>query len=202
MTRPNPNVFTPDLADRHTAASFPLPDTGDFWIFGYGSLMWLPDFDFVEKRDAQLFGLHRKFCIYSHRYRGTPEDPGLVLGLAPGGSCHGVAFRIARKLARATLTPLWEREMITGVYRPGYRRIKTKDGWLQGCCFVADPHHKQFCGGLNFENEAQMIVGASGSRGPNAEYLFNTIDHLEEIGIHDAALSRLGARVRALSPPV
>ena len=199
IARPDPSIFEPDLADRPTAESFPLPEAEDFWVFGYGSLMWRPDFAFVERRDAHLFGLHRRFCIYSHRYRGTPERPGLVLGLAPGGSCHGAAFRIARARARTTLIALWEREMVTGVYRPGYRRVKTAAGWVSCCCFVADPAHRQFCRGLDMEGEARLILGASGSSGPNADYLFNTIEHLEEIGIHDAALTRLGRRVRQLS---
>lgn len=202
ITLPDPSIFKPELEGRHTAESFPLPEAGDFWVFGYGSLMWRPDFEFLERRDARLFGLHRKFCIYSHRYRGTPEAPGLVLGLAPGGSCHGVAFRIAAERARETLIPLWAREMVTGVYMPSYRRVRTPDGWEQSCCFVADPAHKQFCGKLDVEGEARMILGATGSQGPNADYLFNTITHLEEIGIHDAALSRLGKRVRELAAAV
>lgn len=196
---PDPRLFKAELDDRHSAESFPLPEAGDLWVFGYGSLMWRPEFPYIERREARLFGLHRKFCIYSHRYRGTPEAPGLVLGLAPGGSCHGVAFRIARDRARAVLIPLWEREMVTGVYRPGYRRVRTADGWVNCCCFVADPHHRQFCAGLDMEREARMILGACGSLGPNTDYLFNTIAHLEDIGIHDAALTRLGRRVRELT---
>ncbi|MEM1400980.1 MAG: gamma-glutamylcyclotransferase [Pseudomonadota bacterium] len=190
---------SPSLSDRPTAETFPLPEEDDLWVFGYGSLMWRPEFDFLEQRHAQLYGLHRRFCILSHRYRGTEENPGLVLGLAPGGSCHGVVFRIARARAREILIPLWDREMVTGVYRPGYRRVKAGAGWVSACCFVADPKHHQFCGNLDFEAEAKAIVAASGSMGPNADYLFNTIEHLAEIGIHDRALSRLGRRVRELS---
>src|SRR4051794_31038903 len=84
---------------------------GDLWIFGYGSLMWAPEFHFAERRTAHLYGYHRALCIYSHRLRGTPERPGLVMGLCPGGSCWGVAFRVSRPLVKRTLKALWHREM-------------------------------------------------------------------------------------------
>ena len=169
----------------------------DLWIFGYGSLMWNPGFPYLERSEALLHGYHRRFCVYSHRYRGTPETPGLVLGLDRGGSCRGMAFRVAAADVPDTLTYLWGREMVTGVYKPGLRTVRLAGGAAQACCFVVDRDHKQYCGKLSLKQTIAHICQGHGQRGPNCDYLFNTVCHLDELGIADSPLHRLAKVVRA-----
>ena len=189
----------PDAPWRHP--NLPLDPDRPLWVFGYGSLMWNPEFPHTDRRMALLHGYHRRFCVYSHRYRGTPEKPGLVLGLDHGGSCHGVAFEVAPRDATEVLAYLWGREMVTGVYRPRLLPLDLADGRrVKACCFVADRRHRQYCGGLDADRTLTMILNAEGARGPNAEYLLNTVDHLDALGIEDAPLHALAARVRSHRP--
>lgn len=178
------------------------PDT-DLWVFGYGSLMWNPGFTFVEQHAATLPGYHRSFCVASLRYRGTPERPGLVLGLDRGGSCRGIVFRVAAADVPATLDYLWEREMDSRVYLPRMLRVRLRDGrsaeglgTVNACCFIVDRNHPQYCRGLDETAVVCRIAGCCGQRGPNIEYLANTVEHLKELGICDARLSDLYDRVR------
>ena len=178
--------------------NLPLAPGAPLWVFGYGSLMWNPEFAYTDRQMALLHGYHRRFCVYSHRYRGTPEKPGLVLGLDHGGSCHGVAYQVAPERVPEVLTYLWGREMVTGVYRPRLLPVELPDHHrVQACCFIADRRHQQYCGGLDPNQTLAMILNASGARGPNAEYLLNTVDHLDELGIEDAPLHALAAKARA-----
>ncbi len=188
----------------HTQASPPdwssditLAPGADLWVFAYGSLMWNPGFPFIERHVATLNGYHRRFCVASHRYRGTPETPGLVLGLDHGGSCRGIVFRIAAAEVPAALDYLWDREMTNRVYRPLFRRLRRRDGKaVEACCFVVDRQHYQYCGGLDEASVIQRIARCCGQRGPNVEYLANTVSHLDALGIPDAALRRIYAGVR------
>ncbi|NIA68412.1 gamma-glutamylcyclotransferase [Pelagibius litoralis] len=175
-----------------------LPPRQDFWVFGYGSLMWHPGFPHVEVRIARLNGLHRRFCVFSHRYRGTPRLPGLVLGLDRGGSCRGLAFRVPAAEGEAVLDYLYEREMITGVYLPSWRAAKTDQGVVPAITFVVDRAHPQYAGGLPHDRIVEMILQGRGDRGPCVEYLENTVHHLQALGLRDRALERLlsEARVR------
>ena len=186
-----------DLGWGGATPTIPVKPGEDLWVFGYGSLMWNPGFPYLEQSDALLHGYHRSFCVYSHRYRGTPEKPGLVLGLDRGGSCRGVAFRVAAADVPDTLTYLWDREMVTGIYKPGLRPLRLPGGVVQACCFVIDRNHKQYCGKLSLENTAAYICQGHGQRGPNSEYLFNTVCHLDELGIADSPLHQLADMVRA-----
>ena len=165
----------------------------DLWVFAYGSLMWNPGFPFLESHPAVIGGYHRRFCVSSHRYRGTPERPGLVLGLDRGGSCRGMAFRVAPDHVPETLDYLWEREMINRVYRPKLLPVRLRDGGdpVTACTFVVDRAHGQYCGCLDEATMAARIAGCCGERGPNLDYLANTVAHLEELGIHDKRLSSL-----------
>jgi cation transport protein ChaC len=170
----------------------------DLWVFGYGSLIWKPGFDYAEQRRARLYGFHRRFCIYSHRHRGTPDRPGLVLGLAPGGSCHGLAYRVAAPQVAAVTDYLWEREMVTGVYRPTRVALRLEDGrHVTAGTFVADPDHRQYCAERDPAAQIALILQGHGRSGPNTDYLFNTVDHLTEMGIHDPSLALLARRLRA-----
>ena len=158
---------------------------GDLWIFGYGSLMWDPGFPHVDWTPALVHGYHREFCIYSSRWRGTPERPGLVLGLDRGGACRGIAFRIAAADVAASLEALWAREMRRGIYHPRLLRARLAKGEARVLAFVANPKHPGYAGTLPIERTAELIASCCGDRGPNVEYLAKTLDHLAELGVRD-----------------
>lgn len=186
-----------ELAQRKRGFLESLHIDGDIWVFGYGSLMWNPGFPHLDIREALLHGWHRAFCVYSHRYRGTPEKPGLVLGLDRGGSCRGMALKVARDDAVDVLAYLWDREMVTGVYRPSLLRVRAGSDSLPCHVFVADRHHRQYAGGLSMGEMVRLIRQGVGSGGPNSEYLANTVRHLDEVGVTDGPLHRLLARVES-----
>ena len=172
------------------------PQGCDFWVFAYGSLMWRPGFDFVEKRAALLKGYHRAFCISSTHYRGSVEHPGLVLGLDRGGACRGRAYRIAAALAQPVARYLHEREMVTGVYDPRWVRVVTPEGPLTAVTYVADRAHPQYAGKLPAEEVVALIRQGVGTAGTNIDYLANTVCHLDELGIADGPLHRLLRQVQ------
>jgi cation transport protein ChaC len=174
----------------------------DMWVFGYGSLIWNPDFPVAERQIARASDWHRSFCMRSIHHRGSVEAPGLVLALdkAAGAVCDGVAFRVQPGAEAATLAALRERELISSAYLERWLPLRLADGQeLLALVYVIDPHHDQYCGGLPLEDQAQIIAHAVGGRGPNRDYLFATADHLAELGIADADLTWLAARVRAIS---
>ena len=171
---------------------------GDIWIFGYGSLMWRPNFPYTEAAPALLRGYHRSLCIYSTEYRGTWERPGLVLGLDRGGSCVGVAFRVEGEKQKAVMAYLRERELVSSAYLEKRLELSLTDGrHVEAVAYVIDPHHVQYCH-LALEEQARIIARAHGGRGPNTEYLYNTAAHLDEIGVPDADLHWLVREVKAL----
>jgi len=172
---------------------------GDLWVFGYGSLMWSPGFRFLEQRPGIVFGYHRSLCIYSHRHRGTPEVPGLVLGLKRGGSCWGIAFRVALRSAPAVLANLWQREMRGRVYQP--RMLSVRVGAqraVRAVAFVADPGHRQYARDLKLGHTARLVAQGSGQRGHNLEYLDRTLAHMRSLGVRDPHLEKVLAAARAL----
>jgi len=171
---------------------------GDLWVFGYGSLMWSPDFPHAERRAALLYGYHRSLCIYSHRHRGTPEVPGLVMGLCPGGSCWGVAFRVPARRVRSALAILWDREMVNRVYQPRIVRVRSGRGAIPAVAFVADTAHRQFAGRLSVPMTARLVAQGRGQRGENFEYLEQTVAHMDELGIREGQLHRVLGAVRRL----
>lgn len=171
------------------------------WVFGYGSLLWNPGFDVAEQQLARLADYHRSFCMRSIHHRGTEEDPGLVLALdeAKGAECLGLALRVQPGQETQTLEYLRERELISSAYIERDLQVDLTNGQtVMAVTYVIDPDHVQYCGGLPLEEQAQIIAKAVGGRGPNTEYLFNTTDHLDSLGIDDADLQWLNARVRAL----
>jgi len=189
----------------HLPASFarhaqcPELPHGDLWVFGYGSLMWDPGFNFVEAMPALLRGYHRNFCIWSSRYRGTPQRPGLVLGLDRGGACRGMVFRIAHAQVDEVVATLWSREMSRLTYRPRLLRVTASTRALHALAFVADPGHPSYAGRLSETEIASRIVHCKGARGPNIEYLANTLRHLQKLGVQDVRLHRIYARALALA---
>jgi glutathione-specific gamma-glutamylcyclotransferase len=167
--------------------------SGDFWVFGYGSLMWNPGFEHEEAVKARLFGYHRALCIHSKLYRGTPERTGLVMGLDKGGSCVGMAFRVAARDEATVIKYLHEREMMNYVYRDRRLSVRIADGRkASALAFVAIPGHEQYAGRLSPEAAADIVRGSSGTAGRNEDYVANTLSHLRDMGIRDHWLERVG----------
>ena len=173
---------------------------GDLWVFGYGSLMWRPGFVFEDRRPALLRGWHRAFCIYSKHYRGTPERPGLVLGLAHGGSCRGLAFRIAAARRADVVDYLNERELLTYAYTGRTIPVALTDGGrVDAYTFVGDPHHRHYAGDLGIQRAAEIIMEAEGCAGLNRDYLIHTVRELEAHGFADKRLHALLTLVERLT---
>lgn len=186
-----------DPTARHSAHPHcpPLP-AGDLWVFAYGSLMWDPGFPYVEARPALLRGYHRSFCIWSGRYRGTPEHPGLVLGLDRGGACRGIAYRVATASIDEALRLLWVREMRRLTYRPRVVNVTHDAAVVPALTFTADPGRPSYAGRLSDAEAAARIAVCAGERGPNIDYLANTLRHLDELGVRDDRLQRIYAYAR------
>lgn len=177
------------------------PSGAGLWIFAYGSLMWNPAFDFVEKRTAKLHGYHRSFCLKTPIGRGSRDCPGLVLGLDRGGSVQGVALRVAEDQADEELDVIWAREMLAGSYLPSWVKLVAEDGArFHAIAFVMRRDCERYAGGLCMEETAQTIARAEGRLGPCADYLEKTVDAMDAIGIGDGPMHRLRDRVRALRP--
>ena len=171
----------------------------DLWVFGYGSLMWRPGFDYLDRVDGLLIGVHRALCIYSFVHRGTPERPGLVLGLDRGGACRGIAYRVAADKRHDTLTYLRAREQVTAVYLEAYRPV-----WLTGdpkrrvqaVCYIADRRHPQYAGRLSLDKQLHLVRQGHGAGGPNRDYVLHTVKALEALGYRESALHLLAERLR------
>ena len=169
------------------------------WVFGYGSLMWRPGFPFIEQTPAVLEGYHRAPCIYSHHHRGTPDQPGLVLGLDQGGACHGIAFRIDIKKRIQIIEYLHEREIIGYAYIPALVPIQLNAECVDAYTFVADFNHPQYAGKLDIDHAAEIIIQAEGMSGLNRDYLMNTVTKLDTEGFADPHLKSLLHHVRCLT---
>lgn len=176
-----------------------VPGGGPVWVFAYGSLIWNPGFEVAERRLATLRGFHRSFSMLSIHHRGTEASPGLVLALdhAEGASCRGVALRARDEERDAVLAALRERELISSAYLERAVRLETDAGPLDALAFVMARDHPQYAGGLPLERQAEIIARARGGRGPNDEYLFETVAALHALGIADGELERLADLVRS-----
>ncbi len=169
----------------------------DFWVFGYGSLMWRPGFAHIETHRARLQGYHRALCVRSFVHRGTAARPGLVLGLDRGGACVGLAFRVPEALRDEVLAYLRARELVTNVYRERWLPVRLKGGpAVDALTYVVDRSHPQYAGRMDAEEAACSVHGATGQSGPNEEYVLNTVAHLEALGIRDPWLASVAKRVR------
>ena len=167
---------------------------GDFWVFAYGSLIWNPDYDFDERRVALARGWRRAFCLgWDHRFRGSRETPGLMLALDRGGQCKGVVHRLPAAGLEADLHRLIRREMsmVPSAFPPRFIGVDTEAGRVTALTFAIDRRSGRYIGGLDAEAVADVLSTACGFRGSMAEYLFSTVSHLEELGIHDRHLWRL-----------
>jgi cation transport protein ChaC len=177
--------------------------SGDLWVFGYGSLMWRPGFDFIEQRPARLNGAHRALCVISHVHRGTPEKPGLVLGLDRGGSCRGIAFRVADKNREQVIKYLREREQVTAVYLEKYRLVDLLDGdrsRVSAVCYLVDRGHAQYSGALPLEEQLDYVKRGHGKSGANPDYVLATVEALRSLGIRDRRLEWLAERLKSERP--
>ena len=171
---------------------------GEKWVFGYGSLMWRPGFPFVECQMARLHGRRRAFCIYSVHHRGTRERPGLVLGLAAGGSVVGTAYRVANPDWQAVYEHLREREQPTETYFEAWTEIGLKDSRrVTALTFLSDAHHPQWAGDLSLDQQADLITGAEGQSGANIDYLRDMVRHFIDEGIRDRRMEVLLTMVEA-----
>lgn len=170
-------------------------DTSDIWVFGYGSLIFNPVMDYVDRARGRIYGHHRRFCLWTRLGRGSPDCPGLVLALDRGGSCTGVAYRLNPDVAIAELDLLWRREMVTLAYRASWLTFHP-DGHRDGAgkraiSFVSRPERENFAGPMTLDQEADVIASASGFIGPCRDYLFDTVKALEADGISDPHLKKL-----------
>lgn len=196
VSRTPPRYLTD--ADRDASIANILADwneTDPIWVFAYGSLIWRPEFDYDDKACGVVYGFHRSLCLYSTLYRGTPEYPGLVLGLEPGGCCRGVAFRIAPEDVVNQLRMLWRREMMTGSYIPRWIDVRTtaknSPKRVRAITFVIDRGALGYAGELDREALVTIVRTARGQRGTCAEYVLATVNCLEDHGIHDRHLAEL-----------
>jgi cation transport protein ChaC len=168
------------------------------YVFGYGSLLWRPGFDFASTEPALLRGAHRSLCLYSHRHRGTRERPGLVFGLVRGGSCRGMAFAVAPERWQEVREYLREREQASDAYKEVVRPVLLGGGRMVGALtFLVDVRHALYAGGLDIEAQLAVVRGASGESGDNVAYVVNTVDHLLKLGIQDRSLMMLRQRLVA-----
>ena len=170
------------------------PDA-DIWIFAYGSLIWNPVFDFVERRVGTIYGWHRRFCLWTPLGRGQPDNPGLVLGLDRGGSCRGVAYRIAAVNMAAELRLIWRREMVVGSYVPRWVKLVSGERRLPAIAFTINHQHPLYAGRISPEITVKTLATAHGKLGSAADYLAQTVEGLSALGIQDRSLMALWEQV-------
>jgi cation transport protein ChaC len=176
---------------------------GDLWVFGYGSLMWRPGFEFIEQVPARLIGEHRALCVYSFDHRGTPEKPGLVLGLDRGGACRGIAFRVAASRRADTVEYLRSREQTTSVYHEVMRSV-----WLENearervsaLAYVVDRGHVQYAGRLSLAEQLRFVQQGYGRSGNNRDYVLSTVKAIEAEGFRDTQLHQLALMLHDDTP--
>jgi len=173
-----------------------LADDADVWIFGYGSLMWNPAFHFVERQHGVVHGWHRSFCLWTPLGRGSPDNPGLVLGLDRGGSCNGMVYRVAAQDRETELPLLWKREMVADGYHARWVTVRCKTGDVPAITWVINPRGDRYAGKLPMEALAKTLATAAGRLGSCRDYLENTVGHLDELGIGERPLHEIRDRVR------
>ena len=196
------------LTDEERAASLAAtlacrpPGRDGVWLFAYGSLIWNPALHFVDRRVAGIHGWHRAFCLSTIAGRGTPDAPGLVLGLDRGGACTGAAFRIEEGLLDQELSLLWQREMLSGSYQPRWVRVRSADGVAFGTAitFTIRRDGPYYCGRLEQSELVRRLSTAAGALGSSAEYLLRTREGLRGLGIHDRRVEALASAVETAAP--
>ena len=171
---------------------------GGIWVFAYGSLMWKPGFPHTAVHPALLRGFHRSLCVYSVRYRGTVETPGLVMGLDRGGACLGRAYRVTRTDWASVCAYLHDREMVTNTYMPKFLKVRLDDGReVPAYTFIVRRDHRQYTGKLSEERIVELVLQGAGWEGTSTEYLANTVAHMDDLGIPEGPLHKILERVQA-----
>src|SRR5438132_7812239 len=179
----------------------PFDSAQDLWVFAYGSLMWRPEFRFVERVEARLVGAHRALCVYSFVHRGTPERPGLVLGLDRRGTCRGIAYRVAAAECARTIAYLRAGEQVTYVYRECTRPIWLKrepEQRVPALCYMVDRGHGQYAGRLTLEQQLHHVRQGHGQSGANRDYVIATVGALEQLGYRETALHLIAQRLAGI----
>lgn len=197
----NPQIPVWDDAQLEESLNHTLnvkPRHKDLWVFGYGSLLWNPIIDVVQRRVGTVYGYRRRFCMVAPTGRGTRAQPGLVLALDAGGSCQGAALKVNPKRVREELSLLWRREMVVGSYTPKWVTVHHARGSHAALTFVMNRQHRSYRGSLTQAQTAKIIAHAKGVLGSNADYLFDTMAHLNELGLGDKPLDDLAMRVRRI----
>lgn len=165
---------------------------GDFWVFGYGSLIWNPGFEFIDRKKSKLLGYHRALCMQSWVHRGTRENPGLILGLDEGGECYGIAMLVERSKRKDVIEYLRARELVTDVYKEVWVELEMQDGEnVQALTYKVDTTHDQYVGKIPFEDQLEIIRNAKGASGKNIDYVKNTAQALRDVNIEDHHLEKL-----------
>ena len=203
---PDMQILTDEERDRslaETLAARPedASTDGGVWLFAYGSLIWNPAVIFHEQRRATVEGWHRAFCLSTTHGRGTPDNPGLLLGLDRGGRCEGVALRIARECAAEELALLWRREMLAGAYIPRWIQLldETDTQFAHGIAFTIDTDNAAYAGSsVSNDERVRRLATAEGMLGSSADYLFNTRESLRALGIKDPNLDTIADQVERL----
>jgi len=173
-----------------------LPPGKDLWVFGYGSLLWNPAFNYIEKQPAKLYGFHRRFCLSLTIGRGSPEHPGLMLALDRGGSCNGLAFRIAAGEINSETEILWMRERLNGAYFARHAAMRIRGKAVTGLTFIINRNHSRYVGRLGIEDTVKYLRQGKGLIGTCREYLENTVRQLDNINVQDNYLHRLCQLIR------
>ncbi len=193
---PTLEIASPEAMAAERAALLATVDLSrGVWVFAYGSLMWNPAFHHVERQVARIHGYHRRFCIWSHAGRGSADAPGLLLALEHGGSCRGILYRIAPAAIDHELDILWQREMIGGVYRARWVTARWGTQAVPAITFTVKRDHHRYAGRVAPVQAAAAIASAEGPLGTSADYLSQTVSHLEALGICESPLRALRDRV-------
>ena len=195
---PSMAFLTDEQLQQSRAAILEGHGGGDLWVFAYGSLIWNPAFHYAERRRGRLFGYHRRFCLRSHLGRGSRENPGLVLGLEAGGSCSGLAYRIAEAAIEEETWVLWRREMVVGSYVPRWVSVEGAGPARRAVAFVMNKEHQNYAGRLSQGEVARTLATAEGFLGRACDYLFEILSELEAQGLEDHRLSAIAREVRRL----
>ena len=175
------------------------PDAEDLWVFAYGSLMWRPGFDFLERHDARLIGAHRALCVYSYVHRGTPEKPGLVFGLDRGGACRGIVYRVAAEKRDETIEYLRAREQVTMVYLEAWRTVLLENDpkrRVRALCYMVDRGHEQYAGRLSVAEQVRLVRQGHGRSGPNRDYVVDAVKSIEALGYRETELHLLAEQLQ------